>query len=265
MKIAGFLIIVTAFFYIYIMISQAEIKKIRSLHKNKGRSQHQCFIIEGIRAVEDILGSSLDVFDVFITKGGDSLTPGYKSFREISEKEMKSISALNSPPGILAVVKIPPPGNINPEQNLILLDGIKDPGNMGTIIRTAHWFGVNQVVCSTDSVDIYNPKVVQATMGSIGYVSMFTDELSDFLDKYSKEYSFAGLMMEGRQLKDVEFSKDSGIALIVGSEAFGIREEVEKRLDVSVTIPAFHSQNKPESLNASIAASIAIYHFYGTE
>lgn len=258
------MMIITAFFYIYIMISQAEIKKIRSLHKNKGRSQHQWFIIEGVRAVEDVLHSSLEVLVVFVVKEGASLTPGYKSFREISEKEMKSISALNSPPGILAVVKIPNPGKINPGQSLILLDGIKDPGNMGTIIRTAHWFGVQQIVCSTDSVDIYNPKVVQATMGSIGYVNMFTDELSDVLDKYRKEYSFAGLMMEGSQLNDVEFPKDSGIALIVGSEAFGIREEVEKRLDVSVTIPPFHSKNKPESLNASIAASIAIYHIYGS-
>lgn len=245
------------------MISQAQIKKIRSLHRKKGRIQHQCFIIEGIRAVEDIVYSSLEVEDVFVVKGEASGIPGYASFREISGNEMKSISALNSPPGILAVVKIPQHANINPDQALILLDGIKDPGNMGTIIRTAHWFGVHQIVCSKECVDVYNPKVVQATMGSIGYVHLVADELPAFMERYRENYWFAGLMMNGTKLNEADIPNNKKIALIVGSEAFGVHKDVACHMDGPVNIAPADDKNKPESLNASIAASIAIYHFFG--
>ena len=243
------------------MISNAQIKQIRSLHRKKGRSEHRYFIVEGVRAVEDVLRSSLEVRDVFVIDASHAGIPGYESFQKISEDQMKAISALSTPPGILAVVKFPQSGEINTEQSLILLDGIQDPGNMGTIIRTAHWFGVQQIVCSDDSVDIYNPKVVQATMGSIGYVNMFSEELSEIITKHREDYKFVGLMMNGYKLNTIEH-KEQNIALIVGSEAFGIREEVENRVDVPVTISPGNSQNKPESLNASIAASIAIYHFF---
>lgn len=246
------------------MISKAQIKRIRLLHKLKGRQEQKKFLVEGIRAVEEVLKSNLNVNEVYIVSSesdNENKVPGYEHYKVISEKQMNAISALRTPPGILAVVDQPPPlKKPDTDKDVVVLDGIKDPGNLGTIMRTAHWFGINQIICSNDCVDVYNPKTVQSTMGSIGYVKVVVLDLLDFIRTYNSHFFFAGMQMEGTDIKMAKTDLKN-IALIIGSEAFGISDEVSRLLDESISILPHDNQNKPESLNASIAAAIGMFHF----
>ncbi len=254
---------ITAFFYLYSMISRQEIKQIRSLQQNKGRRELGLFVVEGLRSVEDIIRSPLQVKNLFVVDTNEDISPvisDWQKFRVISQKDMHSISAMTTPPGILAVVEIPAAKRFEGNENLIVLDGLKDPGNLGTIIRTAHWFGIKDIICSPECVDAYNPKVVQATMGSIGFVNIFEYNLPDFISA-NRQYLFAGLDMEGDSIHQEIKSKKS-IALVVGSESHGLSDEISALTNLKLTIPPADHKNKPESLNASIAASIAIYRLF---
>lgn len=237
----------------------------RSLHRKKGRQEEGLFLVEGVRSVEDVLRSQLEVQQVYISKtdvGAGSMIPAYDAFVEIPEKDMQSISALTTAPGILAVVKVPKARPIDKSNPLLLMDGLRDPGNLGTIIRTAHWFGVKQIVCSPDSVDVFNPKVVQATMGSIGFVNTVYAELLPFIDEHKDAWHFSGLDMEGTDIRHLKRSAKPN-AVIIGSESHGISMDVKSKLDSIITIPPGNSKDKPESLNASIAAAIAVFQMFG--
>lgn len=246
------------------MISKAQIKKIRSLHHRKGRKEQKQFLVEGIRAVEEVLKSDLNVTEVYIVNPNsvkETHMVAYRDFVSITEKQMKTISALKTPPGIMAVVDKPAPV-LKPDTNkhIVALDGVKDPGNFGTIMRTAHWFGIDQIFCSTDCVDVYNPKTVQSSMGSVGFVKVISGELPDFIRAYNNHYFFAGMQMSGKDIRKVQTDKKK-IAMIIGNEAFGISNEVSELMDDAVYIMPHDNKNKPESLNASIAAAIGMFHF----
>lgn len=247
------------------MVSKAQIKQIHSLQRQKGRSENALFLVEGIRAVEDILKSALAVKAVYLQEdeGCDyHAVPGYENFERVSAREMKLMSAMKTPPGLLAVVEIPQKQmQINVIKPFIVLDGIKDPGNLGTIIRTAHWFGITQILCSVDTVDVFNPKVVQATMGSIGFVNVVYLELQPFMKQHHSNCCFVGLDMTGAPVHQ-KVETNHAIALVVGGEAFGIREATKSLLHYRMTVLAADNQNRPESLNAAIAASIGMFRFY---
>lgn len=254
---------ITAFFIFDTrMISLTEKKIVKSLHRKKGRNEHGLFIIEGLRAVSDVANSSLEMQKVFITpefEANRQFIPEIGTYELIGEKDMEEISTRKTPPGVLAVVKIPKTELNDPGQDkIILIDGLSDPGNMGAIIRSAYWFGFDSLFCSGDTVDLYNPKVVQATMGSIANVNVHYVELCGFIDRLKNQYSIAGLTMEGKDIREQELDKRK-IALVIGSESDGISGEVMEKLDLRLKIQAADNKNKPESLNASVAASVAMF------
>ncbi|MFO8054194.1 MAG: RNA methyltransferase [Bacteroidales bacterium] len=248
------------------MISKEEIKKIKALHRKKKRDEQGLFLVEGLRSVEEVIKSALSIRKIFLQEtqqSGIASITHHPNPVPVTQKEMARISALTSPPGILAVVEMPgQTKTFGTKQKTILLDGIKDPGNLGTIIRTAHWFSIEQIICSRDCVDVFNPKTVQASMGSVAYVPVFYKDLPEFMDLYSQHFLFAGLDMHGQPLPNKNRTEKIP-TLIVGSEAFGLSEEVAQKCHTLLNIPARDNLNKPDSLNASIAAAIAIYHFFG--
>ena len=171
-----------------------------------------------------------------------------------TEIQMEQMSGQDTPPGILAVVEVPQPRAIKEEGMILALDGIANPGNMGTIIRTAEWFGMNQIVCSEDCVELWNPKVIQATMGSIFRMNVTSVNLASYLDEAKKSgKAIYGALLDGENI----FSKerwDDGV-IVIGSESHGIRSEVLHYITHPITIPRAEG-SITESLNASMAAGI---------
>ena len=165
---------------------------------------------------------------------------------------------MKSANSVIAVAKIPEKQIINYDDSLILiLDGIRDPGNLGTIIRTAKWFGVNTIICSEDCVDAFSPKVVQSTMGALFHVNVIYEDIQTFIgDLKTKGFHIHGAAMEGTSIYKTD--KSSKTALIIGSESHGIRENVLKHCNTLFTIPNLEEEQKVESLNAAIATSIIL-------
>lgn len=236
------------------MLSKAQIKLIKSLHNKKFRKETGLFIAEGKKIVEEIAASAIKVQHIWAT---DRYT-GTLEHHKITEEEMVQVSALTTPQGIIALCKIPE--SVGPFPKLdnewaIALDDMRDPGNLGTIIRIADWFGINNVFCSGESVDTYNPKTVQATMGSIARVKVYYSELDDLLSKYRIEgIPIYGATMEGESMYELEIGK-KGI-LVIGNEANGISERVERNLTGKISIPSFAKNKGPESLNAAVATAV---------
>lgn len=168
--------------------------------------------------------------------------------------QMEQMSGQDTPPGILAVVEVPQPRAIKEEGMILALDGIANPGNMGTIIRTAEWFGMSQIICSEDCVELWNPKVIQATMGSIFRMNVTSVNLASYLDEAKKSgKAIYGALLDGENI----FSKerwDDGV-IVIGSESHGIRSEILPYITHPITIPRAKG-SITESLNASMAAGI---------
>ena len=238
------------------MISKSQISFIKSLHQKKVRKEKGLFIVEGLKSILEFINSDYVIDSVFYTENLmpklGNLSRNIKSV-EITESELSRISALNTPQAILAVVQIPKQDDLSINKLngpfLIALDGIQDPGNLGTIIRTADWFGINTIVCSMDTAEAYNPKVVQASMGSLSRVNVIYTPLSDFLDK--TKLPVYGALLNGKSVYETNFGQE-GIILL-GNEGKGISEELQGRINYPVTIPRF---GNAESLNVAISASI---------
>jgi RNA methyltransferase, TrmH family len=250
------------------MLSYNQIKHINSLKIKKFRQQHRTFIVEGEKGVSELISSRIKVLKVFalpdwLDKHASTLDKVCTEYQEITADELARISDLVTPNQVLAIAEIPSAMLPEPRayQGMALaLDGIRDPGNMGTIIRTADWFGINKIICSTDSVDAYNQKVVQATMGSFGRVNVFYTNLGEFFGKLPSEIPVFGALLEGPEITKMKFTTP-GIILI-GSESHGISKELVPFINKPVHIPRFsHSStdNQAESLNASIANGIICY------
>jgi TrmH family RNA methyltransferase len=251
-------------FFIEVMLSKEKIKLINSLKLSKYRREHKLFLAEGNINVLDFLKSNIRVEELFATdewvkKHPESLQNVKVS--TVSFKEFEKITALKTPSEVLALLAIPehPVFNLNSLNDLVLmLDEIKDPGNLGTIIRTADWFGIRQVICSPETVDAYNPKVVQASMGSLARVEVHYDELSSILSYKPADINVYGAVLDGKPLNEIE-KTNKGIILI-GSEAHGISEKLFPFISHKITIPSYGSSSeKAESLNASIANAIICY------
>ncbi len=241
------------------MLNSNEIKHIKSLHLKKNRTKYQEFIAEGHKNVLELLNSDLQIKAILATakwcKENEKLAQKYTLIiKIISDKDLIRISTHQTPNQVLAIVKIPDEDvkNINPSRDLILLlDNIQDPGNMGTIIRTADWFGITHIVCSLNCVDIYNPKVINATMGSIGRVNIIFKDLIALINAFSKIQIF-GAVLDGDNVFDI--SNPANGFIIIGNESNGIHPDLRKKLTHPITIPNFNTS--AESLNAAIATGI---------
>ena len=243
------------FVFLHKMITKNTIKQIALLRQQKFRKELGLFVVEGRKMVEELLHSDFDTVGLYATEAFLADYPAFAKAEIASEVQMQQISGLDTPPGILAVVRIPKQGDIKTSSRLVLaLDGIANPGNMGTLIRTAEWFGIHDVVCSMDCVELWNPKVVQATMGSLFRVKVWKTELPEYL-KLAKAEGKAvyGALLEGENLFQMT-EKPEGI-LVIGSESHGIRAEVLPCITHPVTIPRAGG-SVTESLNAAVAGGI---------
>jgi TrmH family RNA methyltransferase len=238
------------------MVSKNQIKLITSLQQKKYRKQEQLFFAEGVKVVQELLHSNFELQDLFTTKQ-DFLTVPKDKVHAISEAELKKISALTTPNTCLAVFKIPKAKEMVEKGLIVALDDVRDPGNLGTIIRLCDWFGIETLFCSEESVDIYNPKVVQATMGSISRVNVVYGNLETFLSQ--TKLPVFGTFMDGKNIYQEKLPKE-GI-IVMGNEANGISSSVEKLVSDRIAIPRFGNLQVTESLNVATATAIILSEF----
>ena len=238
------------------MLSKNQIKLITSLQQKKYRKQHQLFFAEGVKVIEELLRSKYELQTLFVTEPLDFKVANDK-IHTISPAELKKISALTTPNTCLAVFKIPTENFSLKEGLLVALDDVRDPGNLGTIIRLCDWFGVEQLICSPETVDIYNPKVVQATMGSIGRVTILYTDLVPFLK--ATRLPVFGTFMDGENIYKQDLP--SNAILIMGNEANGISDEVAQCITSKLAIPRFGQLQETESLNVATATAIILSEF----
>ena len=245
------------------MLTKKQISEIRKLHLKKHRDEMGLFLVEGTKSVSDLIRSPLETVALFATEAWLSSHPLPKQVEGvcISDKELERISCLQTPQEVLAVVKTPvfSTADLLKQQPILVLDGIRDPGNLGTIIRTADWFGFRQIVCSKDTVEFTNPKVIQATMGSFTRVKVMYADLCDFLKKEDKRRIF-GTFMQGKAIGETEFAQSD--ILVIGNEGHGISPAVEALVSQKITIPAgVQTGERAESLNAALSTAIVLYQF----
>jgi TrmH family RNA methyltransferase len=238
------------------MLSKNQIKGITSLQQKKYRFSHRLFFAEGIKVIQELLASNFELDHLYTTKNDFSEVSNEKKSL-ITETELKKITALATANTCLAVFRIPNEKKIMESGILLALDSIRDPGNLGTILRLCDWFGINQIICSKDAVDIYNPKVVQATMGSISRVNVSYLDLEDFITK--TPLPVFGTFMDGENIYKTKLPQE-GI-IIMGNEANGISKELEKLIKNRLTIPRFGNMQKTESLNVATATAIILSEF----
>ncbi len=250
------------------MLSKPKIKLINSLKMAKYRRQHHLFVAEGTINVLDFIASSVQIEGLYGTQDWlKKHKPFLKNVNaiEVSLKELSKISALKNPSEVLAVISIPEEDEVdlNTINDLVLmLDDIRDPGNLGSIIRTADWFGISNIICSESTVDAYNPKVVQASMGSLARVRLYYQDLEKTIQSKPDSIKVFGAVLEGNNI--VELAKPKHGIILIGSEAHGISKELMTLIDMKITIPKQFSEDVPtsaESLNASIATAIICYEF----
>ena len=231
------------------MLTKNQIKFIRSLSLKKNRQKHGLFIVEGEKLVNEVLSSDWEVERIYATKEwlGENATI-------ISNNDLTRISSLKTPNKVVAVVKIKKSSLDITSNTVLALDGVKDPGNLGTIIRLADWFGVEDIICSDDCVDYLNPKVVQSSMGSFTRVNLHYTSLMDAFKKYS-DYKLFMTVLNGTPLSEMT-NTDKKI-VVMGSESKGISNKILELTSDKITIPKSKS-SKAESLNVSVAAAIIL-------
>ena len=238
------------------MITRAEILDIKALATKQGREEQGAFIAEGEKLVGEIRNSSLRIRRILQTK------PIFAEGELVSEKEMERISQLKSANSVLAVVELPSSrlASVKPGKNLVLaLDRIQNPGNLGTIIRLADWFGISDIVCSEDTADCFNPKVVQATMGAILRVRVHYTNLAEWLSAQGDAKVY-GTFLEGENIYNAQLEK-SGV-IVMGNEGQGISDEVAECVSHKLLIPPYPADRcGSESLNVAVATAVICSEF----
>jgi TrmH family RNA methyltransferase len=248
------------------MLSKALIKRISSYKESKYRNQDKVFVVEGVKVVNELLNSCFEIETIcalrqWLDDNSKSIINKTNNIIEVSGDELKKISSFSTPNQVLAVVKTPSPKEVVFKDKLVIaLDQINDPGNLGTIIRIAHWFGIEDIICSENTVDQFNPKTIQSTMGSLFRVNVSYHNLKSYLQNLPKDYPIYGAVVEnGENIYEKQVQKH-GI-IIIGSESHGISNEILPLINNSITIPNFSINQKAESLNASIATGIIVSEF----
>ena len=250
------------------MISKNTIKRLNSLSQKKYRNKEKLFLVEGDKMVLEMLSSSYEMEILYLTEefvvsfAKEGFVPANAVI--VNHAELKKISQLQTPQNSLAVCHIPEPlvlpGKLKGKLS-IYLDGIRDPGNMGTIIRLCDWFGIKDLFCSVDSVDVFNPKVIQASMGSFARVNVYESDFAD-VQKIAKksEAIVYGAFMNGANVYAEDLSAKS--LLVMGNEGRGISSELEQFIDKKISIPSFSAEKTgAESLNVSVATAILCSEF----
>jgi len=240
------------------MITKNQIKYINSLQQKKFRSEHQSFIVEGAKSVLELLKSDFELELLFVTQ------EFFNNYEEVLQKlpiqvelvnqlELEKAGSYSSNNAALAVAKTK--GNdkllVGENEYALILDDIRDPGNLGTIIRVGDWYGIHKIICSHSTVDFYNPKVIAATMGSFTRTNLYYTDLEEFIQQQSTP--IYGTLLNGNNIHQTKFAKSGYI--VIGNEANGISEGVEKLVTDKITIPSFGGA---ESLNAGIATAVVL-------
>ncbi|ACU07728.1 RNA methyltransferase, TrmH family [Flavobacteriaceae bacterium 3519-10] len=235
------------------MLTAHKIKILQSLDKKKFRQKYNLFLVEGNKTIKEIPASRYVINEVFSVNPAELKLKNVEA-QAVSESELRRISFLQNPKDSVAVCQLLPT-EILPEPPVqLILDGIQDPGNLGTIIRLADWFGIGQIICSEDTVDIYNPKVIQASMGSFLRVNVFYADIKEYLT--DSPIATIGTDMEGENLYNFKFPERFN--LVFGNEGNGIRPEIDNLLTDKITIPRFGKSKSTESLNVSMATGIIL-------
>ncbi len=240
-------------------LSKNVIQFIRSLHDKKNRKQHQLFIAEGEKIVLELIQSNFILKNVYYTQNKESITQNIPedtthTFTLITETDLKKISQLTTPSGILGVFHIPEPKNFDfsSQTKMFVFEEIKDPGNLGTIIRLADWFGIQDIFCTPTSVDVYNIKVVQATMGSIARVKVHYSNIEKIITEAQKHNIPVYLAdIDGESIYTTKFPEK--YMIVFGNESHGISQLTKNLVYQKITIPKL---GKAESLNVSMATAI---------
>ena len=231
------------------MITKNQIKLIKSLRLKKNRIQSGFFIAEGEKIIDEFLDSKLEVVNIFSTLDKYNVSDYFIS---INSSQLKQISNLKTPNKVLGLFKVPKNSEIDLNSNIVALEEINDPGNLGTIIRLCDWFGIKNIICSSNSVDCYNPKVIQASMGSICRVNISYMDFQKLLD--GKNYNTVAADLEGQNLKDFTFSENQ--IIFFGSESNGFSKKLSSQIDHKITIQRFN--DNVESLNLATSVGIIL-------
>lgn len=238
------------------MLSKIEIKYIQSLAHKKSRDSEVAFLVEGKKMIQEVLTEFphqiIRLYGTADFYEEANLQTDAVKYLLINETELKRISQLQTPNAALAIIKKMPVGKIDNNQWLLALDAIRDPGNLGTIIRIADWFGIQQILCSTDCADVYNPKTVQASMGSIMRVHIMEGVLKELLPQCPRPVYAATL--SGTAIQKISFNQTG--TLLIGNEARGVANDLLKFVNTEVAIPSF---GNAESLNAAVATGILLW------
>jgi TrmH family RNA methyltransferase len=237
-------------------LSKSQIKLISSLQQKKYRVKNGLFVAEGIKVVKELLNSNLELAQLFLVEGAEVIFEDV-SFQVVSENELKKVSSLKTPNDVLALFKIPEAKEIISDGLVLALDELNDPGNLGTIIRLCDWFGISQLVCSKNTVDCYNSKVVQSSMGSLPRVQINYCDLASYLEFNTSKKYIAD--MNGEVVYDAAIPKNG--VLIMGNEANGISEQIRAANYNKLTIPRFGEMQATESLNVATATAILLSEF----
>lgn len=237
-------------------ISKKQFKLINSLSQKKYREKHGLFVAEGVKVVHELLQSPLEVMQLFVVNDYE-IVNNEDLITRISEADLKKISKLRSPNKLLGIFKIPKKSDQQKTGLIVALDEVNDPGNLGTIIRLCDWFGIQQLMCSTTTVDCYNQKVVQASMGSLSRVFVTYLSLPDFLSNTKLPTFIAD--MNGDNVYDSLLPKEG--VLVMGNEANGISNEIRAIVKHKISIPQFGKTQKTESLNVATATAILLSEF----
>jgi TrmH family RNA methyltransferase len=234
------------------MLSKNKIKLIHSLEKKKNRIETGLFLIEGDKIINEALDQKfIEISELFVTTDFEGITNMAHPICIVEKEQIKQASFLKHPQNAIALAKIPTHRSLPTGGNIVILDDIQDPGNLGTIVRICDWYGINHIVCSEHSVDIFNPKSVQATMGSIFRISVHYTNLETYLPQLSIPKYAA--VLEGDNVYKMKWTEEC--ALIIGNEGNGISEKIIQLCDAKITIP---NLGGAESLNASTAAAILV-------
>ncbi|WP_410879800.1 TrmH family RNA methyltransferase [Myroides sp. DW712] len=238
------------------MVTKNQIKRIKSLHQKKYRKEYQLFIAEGVKVIQELLQSSFVLEHLYVTDTCDFGVP-VDRITLVSAADLKKMSALTTTPNCLAVFHCLAQQPVDFSDWVVALDDIRDPGNLGTIIRLCDWFGIRHLVCSPETVDVYNPKVIQATMGSVSRVNIEYTDLPALLQGI--EVPIYGTFLGGENI--YEMGKIQPGVVVMGNEANGISKEIEQLVTRKITIPRFGDLQQTESLNVAMATSIVLSEF----
>lgn len=252
------------------MISKNKIKYIHSLEQKKGRRSEKCFVAEGFKVVGDLINAGqspqlIVATEEWLQRNGQVVARLNCECCEVTEDELRKTSFLQHPQQVLAVFPIPDSSDLPEVEYLkdnlcIALDGVQDPGNLGTIVRIADWFGIETIVCSHDTADVFAPKVVQATMGSIARVRVVYTDMVDFIGRVGKAVPVYGTLLEGTDIYKTDITPNG--VIVMGNEGNGISQDVRKLVTKALLIPSYPPERPTaESLNVAIATSIVCAEF----